>query len=213
MSDPQSTDPTQQVHDPDRLAALHDTGLLDSEAEEVFDRMTRLAASLLGVPATFLSLVDRDRDFYKSAHGFGEPLATTRQLEGRTFCHYAIGSTDPLVIDDTRADPIYRNVPTVESLGVAAYLGVPVSGPTGHVLGSFCAIDFTPRHWSERDLAVLRELAQSAEREIMLRARAREVEVRNASLEALAQELQAQVEENLALAQSLEEARQGGAPN
>jgi GAF domain-containing protein len=154
--------------------------------------------------------VDGDRDFYKSAHGFGEPLATTRQLEGRTFCHYAIRSTEPLIINDTKADPVYRTVPTVESLGVAAYLGVPVSGPTGHVLGSFCAIDFVPRQWSERDLAVLRELALSAEREIKLRVRAREVEARNASLEDLTAELQAQVEENRALAQSLEELRRGG---
>src|SRR3569833_356903 len=210
MSHTQTTDPTELVQDADRLAALHDTSLLDSDAEEVFDRMPRLAASLLDVPSAFLSIVDRDRDFYKSAHGFGEPLATTRQLEGRTFCHYAIRSPEPLIINDTKADPVYRTVPTVETLGVAAYLGVPVSGPTGHVLGSFCAIDFVPRQWSERDLAVLRELALSAEREVQLRVRAREVEARNASLEDLTAELQAQVEENRALAQSLEELRQGG---
>ena len=80
------------VRDPGRLASLRATGLLDSEVEEVFDRLTRLAVTVLGVPAAFISLVDADRDFYKSACGFGEPLASARQLEGPTFCHYAIQS-------------------------------------------------------------------------------------------------------------------------
>ncbi|HXG69088.1 MAG TPA: hypothetical protein VNJ04_00570, partial [Gemmatimonadaceae bacterium] len=55
------------IRDPERLAALRSTGLLDSEVEEVFDRLTRLAVKLLGVPAAFISLVDENRDFYKSA--------------------------------------------------------------------------------------------------------------------------------------------------
>ena len=76
--------------DPARLQAVCDTGLLDTPAEESFDRLTRLAARLLEVPATFVSLVDAGRDFYKSAIGFGEPLASERQLQGRTFCHYAL---------------------------------------------------------------------------------------------------------------------------
>jgi GAF domain-containing protein len=119
-----------------RLAALRETDLLDSVPEEVFDRMTRLAAKLVRAPATFISLVDEKRDFYKSCVGFGEPLATVRQLEGTTFCHYAIAGDRPLVIPDTRADPLSRNVPTVESLGVAAYLGVPIRTAEGHAVGS-----------------------------------------------------------------------------
>ena len=91
------------LHDPARLAAVRRTGLLDSPAEEPFDRLTRLAAKLLKVPVTFISLLDADRDFYKSASGFPEPLASGRQLEGRTFCHLTLASRDPLVIDDTHA--------------------------------------------------------------------------------------------------------------
>ena len=94
------------VDDPARLATLQATGLLDSEVEEVFDRLTRLAVKVLSVPAAFLSLVDSNRDFYKSASGFGEPLRSKRELTGRTFCHYAIQSGSPLVIDDTVADPV-----------------------------------------------------------------------------------------------------------
>lgn len=157
------------IEDPQRLATLRDSGLLDSEMEEQFDRLTRLASKLIGVPATFFSLVDEDRDFYKSCVGFPEPLASGRELTGLTFCHYSLVSDGALVIPDTRADPLYRTVPTVESLGVAAYLGVPVRAPNGDVLGSFCAIDFAPKQWTPLEVETMKELAMSAEREVALR--------------------------------------------
>ena len=157
------------LRDPGRLAALRESGLLDSEIEEEFDRLTRLAAKLLSAPATFFSLVDADRDFYKSCFGFEEPLASDRQIEGTTFCHFALVSDGALVIPDTRADPIYRQVPTVKSMGVSAYIGIPIRAPSGAVLGSFCAIDFHPRDWSALEVDVMRELAKSAEREVALR--------------------------------------------
>jgi PAS domain S-box-containing protein len=159
------------VHHPGRLATLHATGLLDTPAEPAFDRLTRLAVRLLRVPASFLSLVEDDRDFYKASTGFGEPLASARELAGRTFCHFSIaGATPehPLVISDTRADPAYRAVPTVDSLGVAAYIGVPLV-IDGQPIGSFCAIDTQPRDWTGDEVEVLRELAASAQREIELR--------------------------------------------
>lgn len=155
--------------DPRRLDALRETGLLDSEAEEQFDRLTRLASRLLRAPATFFSLVDAERDYYKSCVGFSEPLSRERQLTGPTFCHYSLVADGALVIADTRADPVYRLVPTVESLGVAAYLGVPVRDPSGEVLGSFCAIDIVPRDWTPLEVDTMKELAASAEREVALR--------------------------------------------
>ena len=157
-----------------RLAVLQRTGLLDTESEEVFDRLTRLAVKLVRVPSAFISLVDSDRDFYKSAQGFGEPLATRRVLHGKTFCHYAIEKRSPLVIPDTAADPLYRDVPTVRTLGVAAYVGVPIV-IEGQAIGSFCVIDVQPRAWTEIEIDALRELAGAAEREIELRMTNREL--------------------------------------
>ena len=154
---------------PARIAAVHATGLLDSEVEEVFDRLTRLAVRLLKVPASFISLVDADRDFYKSACGFGHPLATMRELSGPTFCHFTVQRTTPLVIPDTSADPAYRDVPTVRSLGVAAYVGVPLL-VDGQAIGAFCTIDTKPRDWTPDEIEVLVELAASAQREVELRA-------------------------------------------
>ncbi|WP_345785207.1 GAF domain-containing protein [Roseisolibacter sp. H3M3-2] len=100
------------------------------------------------MPAAFVSLVDADRDFYKSACGFGEPLASARALTGLTFCHYTVARTTPLVIPDTAADPVYRDVPTVRTLGVAAYVGVPLL-VGGQAVGAFCAIDVRPRAWTD----------------------------------------------------------------
>lgn len=161
-----------RIADPRRLAALRSTGLLDSPEEPVFDALTRRAADLLAVPATFISLVDERRDFYKSAFGFAKPLSDVRQLEGRTFCHFAIGSEAPLVIENTLRDPVYREVPTVTTLGVRAYLGVPLVLDSHEVIGSFCAIDFEPRRWSERDVALMQTLADATLAEIRARARA-----------------------------------------
>ena len=157
------------LKDPRRLAAVRGTGLLDSLPTAGFDRITRLGAAALHVRATFISLVDDHRDFYLSQCGFSEPLASERQVTGQTFCHFTIQGERPVIIPDTRADPAYANVPTVKSLGVAAYLGVPLVLPSGEVIGAFCAIDFTPHVWSESDLIAATDLASLVVSEIELR--------------------------------------------
>ncbi|MCY7317108.1 MAG: GAF domain-containing sensor histidine kinase [Ramlibacter sp.] len=157
-----------QLKDPARLDAVRRTGLLDSPAEESFDSLTRLAARLLNVPGSFVSILDSGRDFYKSAAGFGPPLSETRQLEGRTFCHYTLASDDPLVIGDTHSDPLWRSVPTVETLGVRAYVGVPLKLGS-ETIGSFCVIDMKPRDWQADEIETLRQIALSASRELGFR--------------------------------------------
>jgi signal transduction histidine kinase len=175
------------VTDPERLAAVRATGLLDTSTEGPFDRLTRLAAKLTQAPVTFISLIDDHRDFYKSCFGFPEPLASRREMTGTTFCHFALSSDGPLVIPDTLADPLYRDVPTVESLGVRAYLGVPLTVAGGQTIGSFCAIDFHPRTWSALDIEVMSELAASTLREIELRMALDEITRDQARLHALAE--------------------------
>ncbi len=154
---------------PRRLAALRATGLLDSPTTEGFDRLTRIGARLLGVPATFISLVDESRDFYLSHCGFGEPLASERQLTGQTFCHFTIAGDAPLVIPDTRAHPVYQHVPTVKSLGVAAYLGAPLVLLSGEVIGAFCAIDMVPRAWTDAHIQDAVDIASLVVSEMELR--------------------------------------------
>ncbi|MEY4764296.1 MAG: hypothetical protein RI907_969 [Pseudomonadota bacterium] len=157
------------IADARRLAALRATALLDSPPEESFDRLTRLATALTGAPATFMTLVDGGRDFYKSICGPGDPQSAERNWLGPTFCQFLVTRDAPLVLDDVTAHPVYRDVPTVRSLGLRAYLGVPLLTSDGQCLGSFCAIDFAPRRWRDQDVALLTELAHSAMREIELR--------------------------------------------
>lgn len=156
---------------PRRLAAVRATGLLDSPVSGGFDRLTRIGAQLLGVDTTFISLVDEHRDFYLSHCGFGEPLASERQLTGQTFCHFTIAAETPLVIPDTNAHPVYRHVPTVKSLGVAAYLGAPLVLLSGEVIGSFCAVDQVPRAWTEAQIQNAVDVASLIVSEIELRQR------------------------------------------
>ena len=170
------------IADPKRLEAVRGIGLLDTPHEECFDRLTRLAAKLTDAPVAFVTLVDRDRDFYKSSYGFDEPLASERQLEGRTLCHYAIVTEVPLVLDDVTQELVFRDVPIVQSLGVRAYIGIPLVTEGGQVIGSFCAVDFKPKQWSERDIDILTDLARSTMREIDLRRLVQELASTNARL-------------------------------
>jgi signal transduction histidine kinase len=175
----------QWLNSPTRLAAVKRSGLLGSEAEESFDGLTQLAARLLNVPASFISIVDSGRDFYKSQVGFPAELARARVTQGRTFCHYTLAGDEPLVIDDTHGDAVWKALATVETLGVRAYVGVPLKFD-GQTIGSFCVIDNQPRHWTGDELETLRQLAISAGRELSLRSALAEAQDDSADARALA---------------------------
>lgn len=179
------------ISDPRRPERLRGLGILDAPAEEAFDRLTRLAASVLDVPAAFISLTDGDRDFLLSHRGLGEPLASSRELRGETLCHRAIASDGPLVSNDARAEPSFRGVAGVESLGAAAYVAVPLRLCDGTAIGAFCAIDVRPRSWSERDIQLLTELAACALGEIELREAKRAAEAEQATYRELLGDLDA----------------------
>jgi DNA-binding CsgD family transcriptional regulator len=163
------------VRDPARLAALRRTSLVDTPPERCLDQLMQLAAEKLQVHAAFVSLIDEHVSFYKSCFGFGEPLQTTRRLQGETLCHYALIADGVLIIDDARADLRYANVPTVRTLGVVAYLGIPLHSVDGYALGAFALIDAKPRCWSREDIATAFLVARAALREIELRIRVEEL--------------------------------------
>ncbi len=156
-----------------RLAAVSRSGLVGSPPQEAYDALTRMAASLLDVPASFVSILDCDRDVYVSQVGLPDAVAAARELRGPTFCHHVLDRRATLVIEDTLADPGWRTVPTVQTLGVRAYVGVPLL-LDGEVVGSFCVIDVRPRSWTHRELEILEQLALSAARELALRTALRE---------------------------------------
>jgi two-component system cell cycle sensor histidine kinase/response regulator CckA len=155
---------------PDRLAAVRQTALLDTPPEEGFDRLTRMASRLLGAPTSLIALVTDERQFFKSTTGLPEPWATRRNAPlSFSFCSTVAGTGEPLVVEDARRHPLLRHSQALRELGWVSYAGVPLKDREGHVLGSFCVVDRTPRLWSERDIALLQDLAASAATEVELR--------------------------------------------
>ncbi len=153
-----------------RLEALRRTSLLDSPPEEAFDRLTRLATAVLRVPVALVSLVDSDRQFFKSQSGLSEPLASTRQTPlTHSFCKHAVGSREPLIVTDARRHPLLGHNLAVSELGIVAYAGIPLITSEGHALGTFCVVDGQPRDWTEEEIGILRVLATSTMSEIELR--------------------------------------------
>ena len=158
------------VSDPARLAALRDTGLLDSDAEEVFDRLTTVAREALHADVSLMSLIDSDRQFFKSEQGLSEPWAGARETPlSHSFCQRVVASEAPLVVEDARTDPSLADSLAIRDLGIVAYAGVPLTLSDGHTLGSFCTVCTQPRAWTEAELRILTALGKAAVNEIELR--------------------------------------------
>ena len=149
------------INDPARLASLEGTGLLDSEPEECFDALTALAAKLLDAPTALMSLVDNERQFFKSQYGLGEPWSTQRQTPlSHSFCQWVVSEEKDLIVGDAREHSVLRNNGAVHDLGVIAYAGVPLTVGSGHTVGSFCTVDSQPHEWTAVDMDNLSDLAK-----------------------------------------------------
>jgi PAS domain S-box-containing protein len=161
---------TSLLVDPGRLATLRQTNLLDTPAEEAFDRVARLAVRVLDLPIALVSLVDEDRLFLKACLGLPEPWASARQTPlSHSLCQQLLVTRQPLVIRDTHRDLPGLDNPLILQLGVAAYLGIPLI-VSGHVLGGFCVADRQSRNWTDDDVAILSDLAAMVVAQLQLRA-------------------------------------------
>lgn len=150
-----------------RQFALDQTGLLDSGAEERFDRFTRMACKMFDVPIALVSLVDRNRQWFKSCQGLSAP-ETPRDI---SFCGHAILHSDLFIIEDTLKDERFSDNPLVrEAPFIRFYAGAPLRSSEGYRLGTMCLIDRKPRRFDGEDQALLRELADCIEREINIQA-------------------------------------------
>ena len=157
------------LQDSHRLDALRATGLLDSDVTPSFDRLARLAAHVLNAPVALVSLVDSDRQFFKSCLGLPEPWASQRGSPlSHSFCQHAVASREPLLVDDAREHEILRDNLAIRDMGVIAYAGIPLIDADGHALGTLCVIDSRPRHWTTHQVQLLSDLAASVVTEIKL---------------------------------------------
>lgn len=149
------------VDEEGRLAELYELSILDTEPESDFDDITELARRIAGTDLAIISLVDRDRQWFKSCAGaeFGQSQ-TPRSI---AICSRTILQREPLIIPDALADPRFADNPLVcGDPGIRFYAGFPLISASGHALGSLCAISRTPHQLGEEQMDSLRRLASLA---------------------------------------------------
>lgn len=150
-------------HEAERLAALHGLGLLDTPAEERFDRLTRIAAAVFDVPFAFVSLVDAERQWFKSCVG-ADLRETPREV---SFCAHAIHQREPMVVSDTLLDDRFADSPVVlEEPRIRFYAGAPLVLASGHCIGTLCIADRRPRELGAAQMRLLKDLAAMVLEEI-----------------------------------------------
>ena len=173
----------------ERLAALRSYGILDTPAERAFDDLTRLAAIICQTPIALMSLVDADRQWFKSRVGL-EAQETPREV---AFCAHTILQTSPMEVPSATEDPRFAHNPLVTGkLGIRYYAGVPLRTPDGYALGTLCVIDRTERRLTEEQLEALDALGRQAMTQLELRRAVRTMQT--------VQEQIARSEEQLSLA-------------
>lgn len=140
-----------------RMANLYQFGILDSRFEDRFDRLTRIASAIFGTPIALISLVDKDRQWFKSATG----LDVRQIARDISFCTHAIQSPEVFMVNDAHEDSRFKSNPLVTGdPHVRFYAGAPLISQKGYALGTFCVIDKAPRDdFSADQQQLLKDLA------------------------------------------------------
>lgn len=148
-----------------RLTMLRSLNLLDTQPEDSFDRVTRLAQYIFKVPIALVSLVDEHRQWFKSCIGFNVN-ETSRDI---SFCGHAILASTPLIVNDTHQDPRFADNPlVVGDPKIRFYAGHPIILSDGVHIGTVCIIDTKPRNFSANDIQALKDLALITQRELSI---------------------------------------------
>lgn len=152
-------------NEPSRIASLKGLKILDTPAEERFDRITRLAQNLFEVPIVLVSLVDENRQWFKSRQG----LDATETPRNISFCGHTITGKDILLIEDTLLDPRFSDNPLVlQDPKIRFYAGAPLSAPDGECVGTLCLIDRKAHKLSTKEMTLLRDLRDLVQNELAM---------------------------------------------
>lgn len=152
------------ANESERLAALHKLEILDTYPEERFDRITKIASALFNVPIALVSLVDWDRQWFKSTRG----LDASQTPRDAAFCAHAILEQETMVVSDALLDPRFADNPFVTNdPNIRFYAGYPLTLPDGNRIGTLCLIDTQPREFSEAKLELLKDLGYLVEKELI----------------------------------------------
>lgn len=139
-----------------RLAALVRLDVLDTPAEDSLDKITALVSRVLEIPQAAISMVDEHRMWFKSAQG-----VSVRELpRDLSFCTHTVLAREPLVVPDARLDGRLCDNPLVRAAHMLSYAGVPLLTPDGYAVGTLCAFDAQPRHFSEAQVELLSRFAE-----------------------------------------------------
>ncbi len=153
----------QPADEEQRLAVLHGLSILDTQPEERFDRITRLAAEIAEVPIALVSLVDQNRQWFKSSVGL-DAKETSREV---SFCAHSVTSGAPLIVQDTLSDERFAENPLVVSgPRIRFYAGFPLFHSSGSCMGTLCLIDSRPRHFSDSTIQQFAHLTGLIQQEL-----------------------------------------------
>jgi GAF domain-containing protein len=142
-----------------RLNALYELLILDTPPEERYDRIVAFAAAEFDAPIALLSLIDRDRQWFKARVGL-DVCETARDI---SFCGHAVVARSTLVVEDAALDPRFADNPLVTGAPhIRFYAGAPLQLEDGSILGTLCLIDTRPRSLDSTDLAILGSLRDLA---------------------------------------------------
>lgn len=157
----------------ERLAELLSYDVLDTEAEKLFDDLTALASQICDTPIALISLIDPHRQWFKSKVGL-DAKETSREI---AFCSHAILQQEVFEVSNAKEDPRFHDNPLVTGApDIRFYAGAPLITPSGHAIGTLCAIDQKPRKLSESQKASLKTLSQSVVAHLELKRKNRELE-------------------------------------
>jgi diguanylate cyclase (GGDEF)-like protein len=146
-----------------RLRALQVMQVLDTPGDEKLDKITSLASKIFGVPIALVSLVDQDRQWFKSRQGL-DATETPRDI---SFCGHAILTDEVFVVEDALSDPRFVDNPLVcQNPNIRFYAGYPLKAQSGHRIGTLCVIDSKPRSFTGADREMLRDLGELAQQQL-----------------------------------------------
>lgn len=162
-----------------RIAALHSYNILDTEGEEEYDRIVKVASYICGTPISLISLVDTDRQWFKSNHGLNLK-ETSRDV---SFCSHAIKQDGTMEINDARHDERFRNNPLVKGEpNIRFYAGIPLVTNDGYKLGTLCVLDRVPKTLSDEQKECLENLSRQVMDQMILRQQKRKLIELNSTL-------------------------------